>query len=756
MKNRQESKESVGNRLYRAGKYEDALKAYRRAMKESHSEDTFVYMDSCINLIRNGLKEEQQWRKAELTKEHLDISHRAVIEYPEDARLWFNLAYAEIYHEKEAEFLKAFDKFVSLAQKIRKDHVESLLSTAFSLGHIEICLRAILKYEKPYRQIQDTDNPLAQILSVFGPVICTDHVLRSMLNDWYADGRCNLPDWGEGFDRQTCYAALFRREDVREWVLDLPIFDCLRLDKVAVIFKIIVHHFNGDLSAVKELFSQNLRQEDQGNFLYSLMTDMAAEIAFNENGKGNFDSDFLAWVPSLKPQAEIDAEIDEVLSKSTAEYIRFLLELIKGDYVVASSIESVKYFTKKPDSDNEKGRRSWDQAHACIAKGDATGAIKLLSAYIARECGISKVFLYHEKDILFALLYYQERFIEAREVMPALVGEHPLNEYITTALEFEEPEKEDPQTVIENAKEQALASFDRLRTYSKQHPHDLMATVKEYIRDPQRTREGDTVAVFLHYLILRGAQYLGDGDMDEGTENLFALLSKNRDAIRREIDKEYFDRIWLIVSTLKRIERILTPGCLSKGFRESLNSDADFAVDLAEELIQHDWHKNSKLSAPYRDFLLWFILQKLGIEHYSFLFSEVASEKGKKKKKKRKVLGAEHVEGVTKALLQEQPEEWQFFVSRNSGGAEQAIDPTPEAFNAYFVDSLIVDGIDILQKIRYLLQFDKYERIMSPRLKLDIYAGYRKMKLGPVRIFWIIDDEKKEIHFFALNRRDAY
>jgi mRNA-degrading endonuclease RelE of RelBE toxin-antitoxin system len=303
------------------------------------------------------------------------------------------------------------------------------------------------------------------------------------------------------------------------------------------------------------------------------------------------------------------------------------------------------------------------------------------------------------------------------------------------------------------AKEYALEAFDELRGYVKEHPADLVQIVESYVRDKHRFSEHNEVARFLHYLVLRGDMYL---DEEDGENHLFDLVTKKRAVIREEIPKQNFDRIWRIVTILKRSEVVVTPEFLRQWFKQHLDSDVSTEV-LAVAMIQNNWHTDSRISTPYREFLGWSVRERLNISHYSYLFSGENKSSVSQKKKRKVTLKAEQAEEVFEAVSQEKSlESWTFFISRTSNSVESVIAPTPQAFSEYFGNDLInVTGEKVLEKLEYLLSFDEYQRMVFPGIKL-VYKGYHKLRIGVVRIFWKIVPTEKEIHFFVVNRRDAY
>jgi len=759
--------ESEGHRMYSLKRYKDALRFYRLVMKKNTDVSVAVYVNSneSISAILDKLSKKDNWEflYEELIQEQEVILERGLNSFPEEANLWAPLSVVHLIHRKKEEFFKAAYKTVSLADGLSTGTVGYILSAAFFLGDLEICVKAMpkyLRYHKAYRTTQ-SNNPLAELLAVFGPMLCSEFMMKAMLSDWYPNGYWYTDPDNRQLVDEFCSVALFRRADVRERTLQLPDFDCPYLNKVVVIFKVIVNYFNKDMVAVKDLFSESLPEDESMSLPWLLK--MAKEIAYYESDKGRFDLDFKEWVPDLQPKEDFEAGQDATLKNFERKYEEFLLAIASGRYVEASDLKNGVTLVLS-STENGSDQTSWDRANKCLAKGDAIGAINILRAHLRKEGGTPGNFSGSaERDILFACLYSQQRLVEARAVIAEMDESHPLHEEIKKALDFEIP-KEDEEALARQ--DQALENFDGLRAYLKQYPHDLLAIVKKYIRDPRRCRERDTVAHFIHYLILHEAQYLGDGDMDEGMKYLFTLLPKNRKIVRKEIGQksshEDFERVWNIILTLRRIEMVLTVGCLSEAFNASLNSDVDFALDLAKELISHDWCKNNKLATQYRKLLLWPTLEKLGVQHYSHLFSSGnTSSKDSSKQKRKAKLEDRHIADVVESLAEPKGfvelGEWKFFVAKTPDHEGQPINPTSEAFNEYFADALInVSGAGILHKLEYLLGFDVYQRVMYPRLKIGLYPGYHNMKLGRIRIFWEINDTAKEIHFAVLNRRDAY
>jgi len=471
--------ERRGNALFDQKKYEAAAKSFRKALKVGPTPTAYVYigLDVSIGLIRTALSKKNRELNDRLAEEQLAVLRSGVIAYPKDHRIWCNLAYTYLWLEKHTEFFEAARRYLELTDYIDKDAVDHVFSAIFLMGDIEMCQIAIPIYldsrgNNPYRTIETHGNPLAEILAAFGHTICSERIMCEMLWDWCADGYWLTEPDNREHVRETCYVALFRREDVREWAISLPSFGCPYLDKVATVLKVIAQYTNGDLAAVKELLRDGIPKENAEQGMYHWLSDMAEEIAVEESEQERFDPDFLVWVPDLKSNEELAREQDATQRENDNNYEDFLLAIISQRYEEASMIrDTVRLMAKdKSQECSDADKQAWDSIDACIAKGQIAGAINILYARIRKEAGKGIFPPCAERDVLFALLYSQGKLTEARAVIAESDENHPLHREIEIALAFEAPKEEAQAIALCLPQDRAMENFGELQAYLRQYP----------------------------------------------------------------------------------------------------------------------------------------------------------------------------------------------------------------------------------------------------------------------------------------------
>jgi mRNA-degrading endonuclease RelE of RelBE toxin-antitoxin system len=374
------------------------------------------------------------------------------------------------------------------------------------------------------------------------------------------------------------------------------------------------------------------------------------------------------------------------------------------------------------------------------------------------------LYFFFPRTLLFGLLYASGRFEEAHtlglELHPFL-GALP-ETYRTYIQEMAQYQKEStPSPVEDQAKlaRKALEGIDGLTDYLKAYPNDGRAMLIRFTEAPQRFYEEEEIAQFVNYLFLRGAECLDESDNDQGTQKILAYLTLERSQIRAQLPQETFNRIWKIIYLLRRIERIVGKGALQVVFQKCLDSDDDFTTMVARDMLLHEWWTDQEVVKAYQDFLLWITPQRLGVGAYhSSIFSPQQLEaQARHKKRTRRVDVEEEPALETESLTIRDPiGEWEFFVSAHNAGDVIVLSHSKEAFDAYFGNQFVVSGERILKKLQYFLMHEEYQRNIFPPLVVDIYKGYRRLKVAGVRIFWKLDSQQKKLYFFVKNRRDAY
>ncbi|MDD5626424.1 MAG: tetratricopeptide repeat protein [Patescibacteria group bacterium] len=752
--------ENRGNGFLRKKRYEEALKYYQRAIgqAEKPSPNMFILASYCVEKIY-----EERSKKAEIAGRHSDVEDDAseneiikmlksgVSAYPKNAQLWNHLSLTIARIDDKLSLFESARNFLQYTGEINKNEVEKVLSKLLFFGDIEACQIAIEKspkdFQMPYRQIDCGDNILAKVLATFGPLICPINVMQCLMLAWSPLTELWNSEEMSSHDTSEQYIHLLRREDIRKQILELPDFSCPHLDGVAVILKIMVYYFDGNYNLVKALIEESVNRQDLNQTIKNWIQDIRNEIANYSQGNEEQES-----------EAIVKKELEEKRERSN----QVLKEIIKGNYDNLS-LENIFIFPFLPPYSKGNPQKIWNSVLSHLKEKNSDEAIRLLQRFIKKQDKKFEDLLRTEKEVLFALFYSRKRFKEAHFLAKEIVDvdgelshkkeDHPLQEELVAML-TSESENQEEDSAQRADREEALRGFDGLRVYIDKYPGRTMDIVDEYTRDHRRA--SDEISNFVEYLFLRGAECLELEDVDEGIEIILGFLDIQRADLRHRIPKNQFDRAWRIITLIKRIGKVVELSHLKELFQKASDSDEYFGVLVADELIKKDWYEDEELRRAHQDFLMWIILEKLGLSYNSYLFSKTTSPSQrapKKKNRKTKVIVEVVEETVTNT--QSPTKGWSFFVLAHPNSNNEAIEPIPTAFNDYFKNSLTVGGEEILDKLIYLLMLEPYQRSLFPRLHV-LYEGWRKLKRGPVRIFWRINNDRKELYFFVLNRKEAY
>jgi len=778
-----------GNNFFKKERYNDALIYYRKAIRpsENPSPEVFIRASICLEKIYEAKEKKAKLANTKLeigenekTEKIIDIMKKGVDIYPQEYRLWFILAgKLAIYEHDIPTLFTAAENFAKNAKEITERDVKNIFSKVLFFGGLEPCLIAadrVLQNSTSFCQIEYGENILAKILATFGPSICPIGVVQRFVLAWDPSTSYWYSGRRDDHSKVGRYIRLLRRADVREQILNLPEFSFPYLDGLAIIFKIMVNWFNESYSTVKKILEDNIERQDLGLHI-KFIQEIAGYISEDAECKlaigKDLGVDFSSFVLETPKEEEIEnLDQHKKYQENKEKYRQLLRDLSTGIYSGGNLSHDIipeypsKFLGLKGDP-----KKSWEYAVNCLRADDPEGAIRLLKAFLDIQNNTVKLLLGSELEVLFALLYSLKRFeegkkiasliikgrIKGRELMDIFEEEeddecHLLEKEIEEVLSFE-PEEDESSISHRIAREQALMSLEGLMAYINQYSYAIRDIVKEYVKDSRRALE--KVNSFLDYLFLRGAEYLGVEDVDEGTEKIINLINVYRDDIRREIPKASFDKAWKIIAIVKRIGAVVGFDFLRSTFQNTLDLDEDFKDLIADELIKKDWYQDNDLKKEHQAFVMWITLGKLGLSNYSYLFSETESQKTPKKKKAAKSSNATVSAEELVKQTQEPTEVWSFFVSTGPDSVDHIIEPTTNAFNNYFSNDLMVKGEDILDKLSYLLMLESYQRSRLPGIEV-IYEGYRKLKRGAVRIFWKIDNQNKALHFFVKNRKEAY
>jgi mRNA-degrading endonuclease RelE of RelBE toxin-antitoxin system len=665
-----------------------------------------------------------------------------------------------------------------------------------SVAGPEPCLAAevtYLKTNKPYRNLE-TENPLARCLSIFGPAICPEESVSCMAYRWDRWGF-----WADQNDEQLNspmdIISFLRDETIRRMVVSLPVFYCFYLDAFACLLKIMVTSLGKESSEVEKIFREELisleRIRDDypesileensaldetikgwfATLLESIMLENEEHVHNDEILRSSFQAGVLTQeahriLLSIQAEQQGQTDFDASWAKKGEDFRQLLQQLLIGNF---GEINSLSCFGTPLGIKAASFRIIKSKVIGSLKRNNPLGAANVLRTILDEYQGAqTENFLWEVRDILFALLYFLKDFKRAQEVAKGIEKYHDLEKHVlreqiqeVLAMDFE-PEI-DPVAAAKEEQEKeidlAVASFPNMAVYIQGHPGEALAITKRYAAEPSRAVDKKSITDFVDYLFMHGSRALEIWDVEEATERILSLLDTQRDRIRQSLAKNQFDKAWKIVSLVKHIARLVNSDLLRKLFNQSLESDEDFGALVANELIKRDWQQDEDLAKAYQDFLCWATLRELGYEYFSKIFSEQEdAQQASKKKDKGKKSSREAVKEVALAQLTEDPlAGWKFFVAAGpkEGDAAQSIEPSEAVFNEYFGNTLMVAGEEVLDKLLYLLRCEPRQRLQAAKTQV-LYDGWRKLKRGPVRIFWRIKDTDKEIHFFVLNRKDAY